>query len=573
MEDCDVMSPGDEEGSVETASVMSKSTTSSASSAKAIKPKKPEKKKPPFAQKMTIKGGPHTGADLGYISGGSQGQPSPLKAYGPSGCDGEYHNWQGEDEISTILRQQTLSDPKDPMSPMSVNYPPASGQYPPTPSAHMASQMVPMDQVSSHMAVNPNGEASRQRGGGLSMPAGRNRGNPPQPQPVKTLHHHPGTLPHPPPSYHQPPLYSQSRPNQYLPSYPSYQSGYSSLPPESRPPQPPSSVPFTQLPPSARGENENNPPINSAHPSSTGNQGDVYDSHLTRKLCGTSSSSGYSSCYSPKGGGGNVHRKSPSDDGSVIGATLQNNLMTTSYSTFSSNSSRVSTPSNGGRGDAAHAHHLQQSALHNQFMPPKTSPRGDQTQNFPLEHAMRMPASYSHSRRQMDEMSRSSGRSWHYSSQSSQYSYTGSEFSEEAIENLPTDIRRDGFTKTTPLPLPESMQDQFDISFKMGTGMDYSPPQGNGAETVMGDYQNPNSPMQMDLQGDKTMPLYHLPPESGYIPNDTHLPFYSNSQCTTDYDLAYFGGHNMVVGDMATISNTLPDETECLEKLLSYQTS
>ena len=564
MEDCDVMSPGDEEGSVETASVVSKSTASSASSAKTIKSKKPEKKKPPFGQKMTIK--PHTGADLGYISGGSQGQPSPLKVYGSNGHDGEY---QGEDEISTILRQQTLSDPKDPMSPMSVNYPPASRQYPSTASAHMASQMVPMDQVSSHVTMNPNGKASRQRGGGLSMPAGRIPGNPPQTQPVNTLHHHPGNLPHPPPSYHQPPLYSPSRPNQFLPSFPSYQSGYSSLPPESRPPQPPSSVPFTQLPLSARGGSENNPPINSVHPSSTGNQGDVYDPHLTRKLCGTSSSSGYSSCYSPKGGGGNLHRKSPSDDGSVPGATLQNNLMTTSYSTFSSNSSRVSTPSNGGRGDGMHTHHL-----HNQFMPPKTSPRGDQTQNFPLQHAMRMPISYP--RRQMDEMSRSSGRSWHYSSQSSQYSYTGSEFSEEAIENLPTDIRRDGFTKTTPLPLPESMQDQFDVPLKMGTGMDYSPPQGNGAETVMSDsghYQNPNSPMQMDFQGDRTMPLYHLPPESGYIPNDAHLPLFSHSQCTTDYDLAYFGGSNMVVGDMVTFSNTLPDETESLEKLLSFQTS
>ena len=553
----------------------------SSSTGRAVKPKKPDKNKmPPVTQKKGMKG-ESRGADLGYISGGSQGQHSPLKGYGspPAPPDGEHGGqWKKEDEIANILRHQTLSDPNDPTSPMAMGFSPHSsgGAYPVSIPPHMGPgggglvdvAAVPMDQVTSHMTDNPNGKASRQREGGLALPAGRSPGNPQAPTPAKTFHHHPSqgpplAGPHPPPSYHHPPLYSQSRPNHYnpfLPSFPCYQSGYSSLPPESRQPPPPSSVPYTQvLPPHHAPLQENeNTPISHTH----GN-------------LPTPASSGYSSCCSPKG----VQRKSPGDEGSVVGgASLHSNPMTNSYSTFSSNSSRVSSPSNASnRGDGVHPHHLAVGPLQNQFMAPKTSPRNDPGKNYPLQQSLRMPGTARS--RQDDTMSESSGRSWVYSSQSSHYS-TFSELSDDMLESLPTDrLRRHSFTKSMPLPLPESMQDQFETKMNgtgVGiTGMECSPP--NGA--LLGDtFNHPQSPvsMQMDFHGDKTMPLYHLPPESAsvFTPNDANLPFYSNSQCTADafeLPMNYCDGNmqNMAFGDMATFANPLPDEARYLETLLS----
>ena len=566
---------------METPSSISKPTPSP--SAKGLK-----SKKPPVTQKINVKGAPH-GTDLGYMSGGSQGQPSPLRGHGecPAG-------WQGEEDISTILGHQTLSDPKDPTSPMAVNFVASNAQQflsPPPP--HMASQM---DHVTSHVTVNPNGRASRPRGGGLILPAGLTQCTPPPSHPhhplphtpPKTLHHRPVThlaLPPPPPLYHQPPAYSPSRHNNFLPSYPSFQSGYSSLPPESRPPLPPhpSSVHFTRPPPSNRRENDATPQTNGAGPPN-GSHGDYY--HLARKFGETSCSSGYSSCCSPRNAGHPL-RKSPSDDGSTISAAQQNNLLANSYSTFSSNSSRVSTPSNGGRGEGTHNHHhLQQPpAVHNQFLPPKTSPRGDSAQNFPLKQAVhmveagfgltRLPADLGYARRQLDEMSEASERSsWFQSSHSSRYS--GSEYSDDILSS---DLGRHSFSKAAPLPLPNSMQDQFDAGapLKVGgalAGMDYSPPHGSGAENDGSDhahFQGPTSPMQMDY---KTMPLFHLPPETGCIPSVALFPYFSNSQCAADaYDGLFLDGHNMMIGDMASIANTLPDETHYLEKLLDSQTN
>ena len=552
---------------METPSAISKPTPSP--SAKGFKPKKP-----PVTQKINVKGAPH-GTDLGYMSGGSQGQPSPLRGHGecPAG-------WQGDEDISTILGHQTLSDPT---SPMAVN----TQQFLSPP--HMASQM---DHVTSHVTVNPNGRASRPRGGGLILSAGLTQCIPPPSHPLphlphKTLHHRPVThlsLPPPPPLYHQLPAYSPSRHSHFLPSYPSCQSGYSSLPPESRPPLPlhPSSVHFTQPPPSNRRENDATLQTNGVGPPN-GSHGDYYD--LARKFGETSCSSGYSSSCSPRNTGHQL-RKSPSDDGSAIGAAHQNNLLANSYSTSSSNSSRVSTPSNGGRGEGTHHHHVQQSpAVHNQFLPPKSSSRGDPAQNFPLKQDVRMaeagfglirpPPDLGYARRQADEMSEASERSnWLQSSHSSRYS--GSEYSDDI---LTSDLGRHSFSKATPLPLPESMQDQFDAGtpLKVGgvlAGMDYSPPHGSGAENDGSDHahlQGPISPMQMVF---KTMPLYHLPPETGCIPGNTLFPYFSNSQCTADtYDGLFLDGHNMMIGDMASIANTLPDETHYLEKLLDSQTN
>lgn len=556
VEDGEGLSITEDDGSVETTS----NSSSSSATGKAVKPNK--SKMPPVTQKKVLKG-ESRGTDLGYISGGSQGQQhSPLKGYGSPTTphEGEHMGqWKNEDEITNILRQQTLSDPTDPTSPLAMAFSPHStgGAYASSMMPHMGGSpgdgAVPIDQVTNHMTMNPNGKASRQREGGLAMPAGRTPGNQQAlPPPTKTFHHPPHppqglSIPHhQPPTYHQPPLYSQSRPNHYspfLPSFQSYPSGYSSLPAESRQPLPPSSAPYTQLPHPFLQENEN-AQINQA----PGN-------------LPTPSSSGYSSC----------HCKSPSDDSSVVGgASLHSNPMTNSYSTFSSNSSRLSSPSSSNRGDGVgHPHHLSAGP----YMAPKTSPRGD----YPLKQSLRMPGTARS--RHTDEMSESSGRSWAYSSQSSRFS----ELSDDMLESLPNDrLRGHSFAKATPLPLPESMQNQFDTKLNGTgagvTGMECSPPQGG---SLLGDtYHHPQSPvsMQLDFHGDKTMPLYHLPPDSSamFMPNDSQLPYYSNSQCTTDtFEFqASFGDlnmSNMVFGDMASFANTIPDDAHYLETLLNSQ--
>ena len=577
-QDGETASIHEEDGPSSSETASSKSSSSAATtSGRAMKPKKPEKNKMPPVTKKGLKGESRGGADPGYISGGSQGgQHSPLKGYGspPAPHDMEHGpgQWKQEDELTTILRHQTLSDPNDPTSPMTMTFSPhgAGGGYRAPPEG-----TIPMEQGPAHLtsAAHPNGKASQQqRGGGLAVLAGRTPGNPQAPQqPAKTFHHHPSQGPHPhphpphphqshqqpPPSYHQPLLYSPSRQASHYqthfitPSFPSYHSGYSSLPAESRQPQPPSSVPYTQqlqLPPQAHHhhlrENESTRPT----------------SHMGAPPGGglpTPASSGYSSCGSPKGV---HHQKSPSDDSSVVGgASIHSNPMTNSYSTFSSNSSRVSTPSNGNP----------------QFLASKANPRGpgDPGKGYPLQQSFRMPGRAAST----DEaMSETSGRSWVYSSQSSRYSAfsTGSELSDDVLERLPTDrLRRHSFTKAPPLPLPESMQEQMNGTMHM-TGMECSPPHGNGTGVLLGDtYPHPQSPvsMQLDFHGDKTMRLYHLPPESAalFTPNDAHLPYYSNSQCVTDtfdFQMTYNDGSHMpnaVFGDMgSSFPNTLQNDPQ-----------
>lgn len=603
--------------------VTSKSAGSSSTAGRIQKPKKPDKHKMPPVTKKGLKG-ESRGVDPGYMSGESQGQQhSPLKGYGspPAPQEGDMAGgqWKHEDEITNILRHQTLSDPNDPTSPMAMAFSPhctGGGGYVRSPQmGPEGSAVLQMDQVTNHMTNNtaanhPNGKASRQgRGGGLAVPAGQTPGNPQAPpMPAKTFHHHPshnqqqqqqqpgghltGHQQLPPPSYHQPPMYSQSRPNHYNPFlmpplFQSFPSGYSSLPAELRQPQPPSSVPYTQLPHHHQLRENENTPISHAGgaTTATGPGGNLQ----------TPSSSGYSSCGSPKG----VHRKSPSDDSSVAGAaSIHSNPMTNSYSTFSSNSSRLSSPGNGSnRGDGVHHIPVGGPLQQNQYS--KTSPRGggvDPTKPpYPLQQSLRMSSGSSsttaRNRLMDDTMSESSGRSWVYSSQSSRYS-TFSELSDEVLERLPTDqLRRHSFTKAQPLPLPESMQEQFEAKLNgtgVITGMECSPPHGNGTGALLGDtFQHPQSPisMQLDFHGDKTMPLYHLPPESAalFTPNDAHLPFYSNSQCTADtfdFQMNYNengGGANIpnvMFTDMVTpFTNTgLPnDDTQYLETLLSSQ--
>ena len=596
-QDGDSASVHEDDTSFETASKISSASTASGRTAK---PKKPEKNKMPPVTKKGLKGESRGGGDPGYMSGGSQGgQHSPLKGYGspPAPHDAEHGQgggaggWKQEDELTNILRHQTLSDPNDPTSPMAMTFSPHGGGsgYRGHPDG-----TIPMDQGTSHMSTttaHPNGKASQQRGGGLAMLAGRTPGNLQGPLPAKTFHHHPSqgpahhhhpphhhtthTLQQPPPSYHQPLLYSPSRQASHYqtsfltPSYPSYPSGYSSLPAESRQPQPPSSVPYTQhLQLQQQGP----------HHHLRENENTLLTSHVQVPPGGnlpTPSSSGYSSCGSPKG----VHHpKSPSDDSSVVGgASIHSNPMTNSYSTFSSNSSRVSTPSNGNP----------------QFLAAKANPRGggagggDLGKSYPLQQSFRMPGRAASTD---DALSETSGRSWVYSSQSSRYSAfsTGSELSDEVLERLPTDrLRRHSFTKGPPLPLPESMQEQFDPKMNRAipgmTGMECSPPHGNGTGVLLGDtFPHPQSPvsMQLDFHGDKTMRLYHLPPESAalFAANDAHLPYYSHSQCATDafdFQMSYNEGGNMptaVFGDMGTsFASALQNDPQYFDTFLNSQ--
>jgi hypothetical protein len=219
-------------------------------------------------------------------------------------------------------------------------------------------------------------------------------------------------------------------------------------------------------------------------------------------------------------------------------------------------------------------------------MAAKTSPRGggagDPNKAYPLQQSLRMPGRGG-GRQTDDAMSESSRSSWVYSSHSSRFSTfsTGSELSDEVLDRLPTDrLRRHSFTKATPLPLPGSMQGQFEVkpngTVTGITGMECSPPHGNGTEALLGDTFHPQSPvsMQLDFHGDKTMPLYHLPPESAalFTPNDAHLPFYSNSQCATDafeFQMNYSGGGNLPEMMLGEMGSTFPEDTHYLETLLN----
>ena len=542
------MSGADEESSAETYS-----TKSSSSSRKSLKPKKSEKKRSdsntktnPFGMRIH----PGSAADHGYTSGGSQGYVSShTTGYNSSGYETEYPSLRGEEEITHILQHQTLSDPPE----TSLTYPPAANQH----YSSLTNHMPP----SSHM-MNPNVKASRQRGGGLAMPAGRN------------IHANPPLLPaYQHPQHHH---YSQSRPNPFPHSFqscPSSQSGLSPLLPQE--PHPHSAIIQMGI------NNENSPPINPHH----GTSSQEHPSNLLdpRKQTETASS-GYSSFrgYSPPKAG-SVSRKSPSDDGSVIAGSLRSSLLTNSYSTFSSNSSRLSSPcSNSGRSDTMRQH--LQSPLPPQFMVqrPPPGPKGESGYN--LKHSLRVNsypskpnAAYLRRHSDVDELSE---RSWNtYSSQSSHYSY---ELSDEQLDSLPMDIRRNSFSKNQPLPLPESMQHDFS-----GVGMEYGLQNGDPNAS----YLNEPSPMQIgvnDIHDSNdvhahltgTLPLRHfdvdsemshsfpshpaeLSPLGGLFdqgPHGTNTYIFDNSQPT-----------NMVVGNMASFASSLPEETQYLENLLHSQ--
>ena len=605
----DGMSGADEESSAETASI--KSTNSNSSSKKGIKPKKTDKRKsnnsgppslrasnagPTFSLQQQAASSMLSG-DNGYVSGGSQGYMSSHTGYlSSSGYDTEHHSIHGEgpEEIARILQEQRLSDPHDMAGSQFI---PHSQDLMTSTASHVTSNM----KVGRHMMPHPHAHV-------MASP-------------------------------------NQFQPQQLPPSFPSSsQSGFNPTPPQD------SSVMFggdletgamgAHLSPhqmhALPGADINSPFLGSGAP------------HPNGKTSRTSSS-GYSSFRSSSPNKhlvGNVARKSPTDDGSVnCGSSLRSSLMTNSYSTFSSNSSRVSSPSStSGRGGGGP--HPPHSPLHNQFMHPNILAMTPHTQHlqanipsstggaahfdmmstdtmaigYPLKHSLRMSNSYPqkqtctgsrrNSQDSYDSQSDATSRSWQYSSQSSRYSFARSELSDEQIEKLPT-FRRDSFSKNQPLPLPESMQQDF--SPLPGMGMEFEQNGTLGMDFISTNTdpqseQSQPSPMQLNVSDHpptsttshvhvSTLPLHHLDQHhsansslspasrSSYASQVGHTQgmMFSQDSGINDEGLdMFFGGHgtnlrtmsmspNMALGDMASFANSLPEETQYLEQLLTNQ--
>ena len=594
----DGMSGADEESSAETASIKS---TNSNGSKKNMKPKKSEKRKSnnPPSLRASNAGPAFTiqqqassmlSGDNGYVSGGSQGYMSSHTGYmSSSGYDTEHQSIHGEgpEEIARILQEQRLSDPHDM----------AGSQFIPS-QDHMTS-------TASH--VTSNLKIGQQRGGGDLM-----------------MH---GMMPHP---------QVMASPNQFQQQMPVFTSASQACFPSFNPtpPQDDSSI----HPSVIFSDNSMAAHLSPQQLSLSGN--DMNNSfpgsvppHPNGKTS-RNSSSGYSSFRSSSPAKhlvGNVTRKSPSDDGSI---SLRGSIMTNSYSTFSSNSSRVSSPSStSGRGDPLRPHPPHSP----QFMPPNLlamTPHSQHLQantpgasggahfemppteamgmRYPLNHSLRMSNSYPqkqtyvrrNSQDSYDGQSDASTRSWQHSSQSSRYSFARSELSDEQIEKLPT-FRRDSFSKNQPLPLPESMQQDFS-PVVAGMGMEFEQNGTLGMDfitTSTADHQSQSqqsqpSPMQLNVSSDpttsttvshmhvSTLPLHHLDHSASSL-SPVGRTMFAASQVNTMFsqdsginDDVFFSGHgtmrtmpspNMAIGDMASFANSLPEETQYLEQLLTNQ--
>ena len=277
--------------------------------------------------------------------------------------------------------------------------------------------------------------------------------------------------------------------------------------------------------------------------------------YASRSRLNRTPSSGYSS-----------FRKSPDDidTASVISSSIR-----------SSNSSRVSTPCSSGD--------------HPILFPANQMPEG--TAYPHQKHSLRVSNSYPqqqqgapqhhHAHSHSDDIAStcsSGSRAWTYSSQSSRYSsYSGNELSDDILENLPTPhSRKNSFSKSEPLPLPESMQHNFS-----GMGMEY----GNGEHGME------FSQHGFVDQSSSTMPLRHydhsgslssqqsshsrvFSQESGplsggggeryetYINMVQHMSSPGNSMVSP--------GNNMVMGNMETFTQALSEETQYYQSLV-YQ--
>lgn len=270
----------------------------------------------------------------------------------------------------------------------------------------------------------------------------------------------------------------------------------------------------------------------------------------------TPCSSGYSSFRSSE--------KSPDDNdtASIISSSIR------TLSTFSSNSSRVSTPCSG-------------SDRTTSLFPPTTNQIlggghvGPDIEGAAYnKHSMRMNSSYPHHvRHHSDEISNSS-RGWTCSSQSSRYSYSGSELSDDLLESLPTDVRKNSFSKSEPLPLPESMQPNFSEGGP-GMGMEF---RDQGMELGQGFMEHPSSTMPLRHYGNTGNTTFSSSQHShdGVFSQDSsHLSSgdrYDN-YITMVHHLSSPGssivspGSNMVMGNMQTFTQTLSEETQYYENL------
>ncbi len=273
--------------------------------------------------------------------------------------------------------------------------------------------------------------------------------------------------------------------------------------------------------------------------------------------------------------GATGNRKSPSDDSSVVSGSLRSSIMTNSHSTFSSNSSRVSSPcSNSGPNEMLRSH-------------PPASPRFNFV-NTSL-HAQVNDGGYprdTYARRQSGGDTWSE-RSWK-SSQSSRYSFTGSELSDDLLENLPTSTRK-SFTKMQPLPLPQSMQ-SFN-GMECGNGslrdeqgmMDFLPSQqmpNSDPQSFLSQIQ-PDNPGQSNSDPFATLPLHHIDGNQAAMDvargngfSALHTTIFSQ-EAPNEYDLIFndlpytASTSNMMMGDMSSFAATLSEETQYFEHMIS----
>ena len=290
-------------------------------------------------------------------------------------------------------------------------------------------------------------------------------------------------------------------------------------------------------------------PVVNGHQTRYTEQGPAYVTVSVQRRFGADvTSSGYSSLRSISPAKGD--QRGPAEDATSLSnsgngafSNLKNALMTNSRSTFSSTSSRASTPSsNVGRGEVKPLPPLTEGEV----LPPKTPPHAGHL----WKHAS---SGGQYLKRSMDERSERSWRS--YSSHSSRYSVSGSELSDELLESLPTTgALRNTFTKIQPLPLPESMQ-----SLGRPFAMDC------GTLDVFSGMQGTFPPEATDV----TLPLHHYGNDA--LPYDEQCLFSDNIPISQSQLLLADGllsdtfagdaGSNMVIGDMASITTALTCES------------
>jgi len=515
------------------AAVMAKSAAASK------KPSKSRKKKPHFA--------PHHAVDPGYVSGSlgenSQGGCFPgfsQMTNNSSGYEDDPASFPDEDSFSALLQDQRLSDPThDMFSSKKFGKDRPYGDRGPA--------------AATGTFVSMLRHQSGATGGGTGTARGHNQ--------VVHYHHH-----------------------QQI--------------------QSPQATPMANLSPASQ---HNFPAATNNHglfhsgggnATSANNGSEFFGSNdMARTKNSLTASSGYCSfgSTSPKVGKG----ADDIDGSSVLSSSHRSNL-TSSFSTFSSHSSRVSSPCS--NSDPLKMYHAPGNVFPSgQMMGSQcgasNSLGGVSDGSGYLKHTLRLSNSYVHQhhnnhshpqhqqphpgslhsqhvRRHSDEMSSSATRPWVHSSQSSRYSYSGSELSDDLLDNLPTTNRRDSFSKNQPLPLPDSMQPNLGMGTEYENGTSFSQSQngfigpdatiplshfynnslsGNGTQdrVTAGSFSSQEKQFSQDRvfcsqDGQYTGEMYPNP-----------IPSHGSS-----------GASNMVIGDMESFASTFSEETEYFTSIL-----